>query len=61
VIRNIVRRMLSYALCRRLEIHDRPTVEAIVKDLHENDGTFGDLIHSIAASLPFQKTVVKSN
>jgi hypothetical protein len=33
VIRNIVRHTMSYALCRKLEIHDRPTVEGIVQKL----------------------------
>ena len=54
VIRNIVQRMMAYALCRKLEAYDGPEVEAIVKDLHENDGTFHDLIHKVAGSLPCQ-------
>lgn len=61
VIRNIVRRTMSYALCRKLEIHDRPTVEAIVQRLRENDGTYRDLIYEIADSLPFRKTAIRTN
>ncbi len=60
VIRNIVRRTMSYALCRKLEIYDHPTIEAIVADLDRNNGSFHDLIHQIAGSLPFKATVVKS-
>jgi cytochrome c553 len=60
VIRNIVRRMIAYALCRKLEAYDGPTIEAIVKELNENDGTYHDLIHMIANSLPFRETVVTS-
>jgi hypothetical protein len=60
VIRTIVQRTMSYAICRKLEIYDRPTIEAIVKELHENDGTFHDLIYQAANSLPFKETVVKS-
>ena len=60
VIRNIVRRTMSYALCRKLEIYDQPTIEAIVADLDRNNGSFHDLIHQIASSLPFKATVVKS-
>ena len=60
VIRTIVQRTMSYALCRKLEVYDRPTIEAIVKELHENDGTFHDLIHQVVISLPFKETVVKS-
>ncbi len=59
IVRNIVKRTLVYALCRKLEIYDQPTVEAITKRLHENDGTWRDLIHEVVGSLPFQKTVIK--
>ncbi len=58
VIRNVVRRTLSYALCRRLELHDRPTVEAIVKDLNESNGTWRDLFVAVAESVPFQETIL---
>ncbi len=61
VIRTIVRRTMSYALCRKLELYDQPTVEAIVKELHENDGTFHDLIHKVANSLPFTQAVARSH
>ena len=57
VTRATVRRMMAYALCRRLEYYDRPAVEAIVDQLMANDGTFRDLINGIVLSLPFQKTV----
>jgi hypothetical protein len=59
IIRNIVKQMLAYALCRKLEIFDQPTVEQIVKRLNERNGTWRDLIHEIVDSLPFQETVVK--
>jgi len=60
VVRTIVRRTLAYALCRKLEYYDAPTVDAMVTDLCDNDGTFGDLIHTITQSLPFQQTFVKT-
>src|SRR6056297_155507 len=60
VIRNIVRRTMAYALCRKLDRYDRPTVEKIVQEMDENDGSFGDLVHRIANSLPFRKTVKRS-
>jgi hypothetical protein len=60
VIRNIVRRTMAYALCRKLEIYDHPTVEAIVADLDRNNGSFHDLIHRITGSLPFTATIVAS-
>jgi hypothetical protein len=61
VIRNLVRRTMAYALCRKLTVHDRATVEAIVAKLDESNGTFGDMIHLITGSLPFRETVVRSN
>lgn len=61
VIRNIVQRMMSYALCRKLEAYDQPTIDTIVEELIENDGTYHDLILQIANSLPFRETVVRSD
>ena len=58
ITRNIVKRAMSYALARKLEINDQPVVEEIVKELNENNGTWRDLIAAVAESLPFQKTVV---
>tara|TARA_R110002072_G_scaffold303069_1_gene492609 strand:- start:103611 stop:105479 length:1869 start_codon:yes stop_codon:yes gene_type:complete len=60
VIRNIVERTLSYALCRKLEIFDRPTVDKIVSELVATDGTYRDLVHQVAMSLPFQQTVIRN-
>ena len=60
VTRNIVRQTLAFALARKLEYSDRPTVDAIVHELHSDNGTFHDLIHAVAHSLPFQKTFVRS-
>jgi len=55
VIRNIVERTLSYALCRKLEIYDQPTVDAIAAKLDANDGSYRDLVHEIVNSLPFRQ------
>jgi hypothetical protein len=60
VIRNIVKRTLSYALCRKLEVFDRPTVDKIVSELVASDGTYRDLVHQVATSLPFQQTVIRN-
>ncbi len=57
IIRNIVKRTMSYALARKLEIHDQPVVDEITKELNRNDATWRDLILAVAESLPFQKTV----
>jgi len=60
IIRNIVKRTLSYALCRKLELFDRPAVDNIVDELIRSDGTYRDLVHQVAMSLPFQQTVIRN-
>lgn len=57
VIRNIVRRTLSYALCRKLMIYDRPTIESITEKMDRENGTWRDLFITIATSVPFQETI----
>ncbi len=57
VLRNIVRRTLSYALCRKLMIYDRPTVESITDKMERNGGTWRGLFIAIATSIPFQETI----
>ena len=59
VIRNIVKRFLSYALCRKLELYDQPELERITNELYESKGTYHDLICKVVTSLPFTKTVIK--
>ncbi|MCA9130845.1 MAG: DUF1592 domain-containing protein [Planctomycetales bacterium] len=58
VVRNIVNRLLSYALCRKLEYYDQPTVDAIATKMLENNGTYRDLIMEIVNSLPFRETTL---
>jgi len=58
VVRNIVKRTMSYALARKLQINDQPVVERIVAELDEGNGTWRDLIVEVAESLPFRKTTV---
>ena len=59
VERNIVERALSYALCRKLELFDRPTVDAITDKLHQSNGAYRDLVFEIAMSLPFRETIIE--
>ncbi|MDG1895119.1 MAG: DUF1592 domain-containing protein [Fuerstiella sp.] len=61
VLRNIVEKTMSYALCRRLKIHDRPTVNLIVKQMSETNGTWRDLIHAIANSVAFRETILSAD
>lgn len=62
VARNLVERLLSYALCRELEWFDEVTVDTIVEKLikigengssFREEVTFHDLIILVADSLPF--------
>ena len=59
VTRNIVKRFMSYALCRKLELHDKPEVERITNELYEKQGTYHDLIYQVVTSLAFKNTVIK--
>lgn len=59
ILRNVVQKMMSYALCRKLEYFDRPTVDNIVNELHQNNGTYRDLVLLVAESLPFRETIIK--
>lgn len=58
VIRNIVRRTMAYALCRKLEVYDRPAVEKIVTKMKSGDGTYRAMIFEIVQSLPFREMVI---
>ncbi len=58
IIRNIVERTMSYALCRKLEIHDKLVVDRMVADLDHSNGTYRDLFHQVVNSLPFRETVI---
>lgn len=58
VVRNIVKQLLAYALCRKLEIYDQPTVDDIVQKMVSTDGTWRDLIQAIATSLPFREAII---
>lgn len=62
VIENITRRMLEFALARKLEYYDKPTVDTIVEELVEDpESTFHDLIFAISESLPFTHTIQESD
>ena len=53
--RAITEKMLAYALGRRIEIMDRPVVDAILADLEEQGGGFRDLITLVATSESFSR------
>ncbi|MEM8734304.1 MAG: DUF1592 domain-containing protein [Planctomycetota bacterium] len=54
VLQNSVEKTLAYALCRKLTVHDVPTVNKIMEEIAEPDSTWQDLFVAIAGSLPFE-------
>ena len=52
--RNIVVRMLSYALGRRLRYYDEPVISLLVRDLEKGEDRLHLLIEGIVRSVPFQ-------
>ena len=52
--RTLVEKMLTYALGRGLEYYDRCAVEAICRQMAEDENRFGTMILSIVESEPFQ-------
>jgi hypothetical protein len=53
-VRNVTEKMLTYSLGRGLERFDRPTVDAIAKQVAANDYRFSALVMEIVKSKPFQ-------
>jgi len=58
IIQNAVERTLAYALCRKLEAFDRPTIDAITEKIDESNGTWRDLFVEVSQSLPFRETFI---
>ncbi len=54
-IRNVTKKMLTYALGRGLEMYDEAAVEHITTKLAERDYRFVDLVYGVVQSVPFQK------
>lgn len=52
--RCLTEKMLTYALGRGLESHDRPTMDAITAALARNDYRFSTLVIEIVKSDPFR-------
>lgn len=54
IARQLIRKMLSYALGRQLEYYDEKAIETILSNMHSNEATFGELIYGVVNSYPFQ-------
>jgi Protein of unknown function (DUF1592)/Protein of unknown function (DUF1588)/Protein of unknown function (DUF1585)/Protein of unknown function (DUF1595) len=57
--RNIVQKLMTYALGRGLERADRPVVDQITRDAAANDYRFVPLVTSIVNSRPFRMRAVQ--
>jgi len=53
-VRNLVERMLSYALRRGVEYYDTPTVKQIMEELEAKDYRGASLVAAVVESFPFQ-------
>ena len=53
-VRNLVERMLSYALRRGVEYYDTPTVKQIIEELEANGQRGTALLVAVVKSFPFQ-------
>lgn len=53
--RCLAEKMLTYAVGRGMEYYDSPTLDHIVKQLTENEGTLRTLVREVVLSAPFQK------
>ena len=53
-VKQLTRKLLSYALGRQLEYYDEPTISSIYKDLEDNNFKLHTLMESIIHSYPFQ-------
>ena len=57
LVRNIVERTMAYALCRKPEIHDQPTIDAIARNLDAGEGTYRELVIEVINSLSFKQAI----
>jgi hypothetical protein len=54
VVENVTRRLMTYVLGRGLEPFDRPSVDAIVRQVQERGNGFADLIEAVVLSEAFR-------
>ncbi|GIW98181.1 MAG: hypothetical protein KatS3mg111_1514 [Pirellulaceae bacterium] len=52
-VRNFVRRLLAYALCRRLEGYDEVVVDDMMQEIAEDDYRMQTVIRAVVTSYPF--------
>jgi hypothetical protein len=57
IVRNFTANLLAYALGRRIEWYDMPTVRRIVRDAAEDDYNVSSFILGVVKSDPFRRTM----
>jgi hypothetical protein len=55
LVRNFAANMLAYAMGRRAEYYDQPTIRALVREAEANDYRMSSFIVGIVKSVPFRK------
>ena len=60
VIENLTEKLMAYALGRRIEHFDMPTVRAIARDAAENDNRFSSLVLGIVESQAFRMSQLEA-
>ena len=58
-VNNVTEKLLTYSLGRGLERYDRPTVEAITRQVKASDYRFSALVMEVVKSKPFQMQTVE--
>jgi hypothetical protein len=56
-VRVLTEKLLTYALGRRVDFYDMPTVRAIVREAEPDNNRFSSLVLGIVKSAPFQMSV----
>jgi Protein of unknown function (DUF1585) len=57
-VRNVTEKLLTYSLGRGLERFDRPTVDAISRQVAANNYRFSSLVLEVVKSAPFRMKTV---
>ena len=60
LLQNFTTNLLAYALGRRVEYYDMPTVRAIVREAAAEDYRMSAFILGVANSAPFQMSMVEA-
>ena len=60
VIRNFTENLMSYAIGRRIEYYDGPTVRSIVRKAAQTDNRFSSFVIGIVNSAAFQMSKAES-